>query len=366
MKKKFSVAVLFLVVIGLTTVSAKENSWNKMMVSFIEPLREIYSVDLNKKVFSDGEVKKIRDGIGKLKKATHKMRISFVSFFSRKDPAVKAKYDAFLRNLDNAERSLAYSPVKAVYYLKNTVSQCASCHSDGGKSTDFFSLFQKVSLSRQEKGRLALALRDFRASEGFYRELILDEETYSDTFLFNRNLVSYLNSAILNRDNKNKIIQTLKLLKSKAKKKFIAKNLDEKIKDIKLFKPFESTKEAIFKYKQMTDDFNLVDKKMYTFLSIKNYLHANLKKIKSKRTLAEAYMILGDIYNKFVEISVFMVSENNYELCVRTLPKSDLAKNCFEKYERSIVLGYSGSGGIKIPLFEKEKIQSLKKMLSKK
>ncbi len=352
--------------VGVSAFSAKEQSWNSMMTSFIEPLREIYSVDLNKKKFTEAETETIQKGIKKIKSATHKMRISFVSFFSRKDPAVKSKYKEFLRNLDHADKSLMVSPQKSVYYLKNTFVQCASCHSDGGKSTKFFSLFEGVNMPQADKGRLAMALRDFGASTSIYRDLVLDKRSHENVFVFNKYLINYLNSAVLGKVERKDIVADLKDLKVKLNKPFIAKNLDEKIKDIEGFKDFDSVEEAIFKYKKLEESVDQVYQQMYTVLSVKNYLHAHLKKIKNKKILAESHMILGDIYNQFVEISVFMVSERNYEICIETLPRADIAKTCLDKYVKSIILGYSGSAGTDIPLFEKEKIERLKKLVFKK
>ncbi|MGH1467337.1 MAG: hypothetical protein ACRBBP_00445 [Bdellovibrionales bacterium] len=361
-----ALGLIFLVMfVGVSAFSAKEQSWNSMMTSFIEPLREIYSVDLNKKKFTEAEKETIQKGIKKIKSATHKMRISFVSFFSRKDPAVKSKYKEFLRNLDHADKSLMASPQKSIYYLKNTFVQCASCHSDGGKSTKFFSLFDGVSMPAADKGRLAMALRDFDASTSVYRSLVLDKKNHENIFVFNKYLINYLNSAILGETKKEVIVTDLKELKKKLGEKFIAKNLDEKIKDVQSFKEFESVEEAIFKYKKLEETVDQVYQQMYTVLSVKNYLHAHLKGIKDKKILAESHMILGDIYNQFVEISVFMVSERNYEICVETLPESDIAKTCLDKYVKSIVLGYSGSAGTNVPLFEKEKIERLKKLIFK-
>jgi hypothetical protein len=101
----------------------------------------------------------------------------------------------------------------------------------------------------------------------------------------------------------------------------------------------------------------------YGFVALKNYFHGELPKLKSKEQKAQAYKALGDIYKDFNDISVFMVPERNYEMCIKTLPHTALAKNCFDNYVTNIVLGYSGSRGVKVPQYEMKKIESLKKFL---
>jgi hypothetical protein len=55
-----------------------------------------------------------------------------------------------------------------------------------------------------------------------------------------------------------------------------------------------------------------------------------------------------------------------YEACVRELPHSSLAKRCYERYEQSVYVGYTGSGGTNIPDELQVILSELKKLASVK
>jgi hypothetical protein len=218
-------------------------------------------------------------------------------------------------------------------------------------------------MSPYDRGRLALALRDFSASSAVYKKMMLKSSDPENVFIFNRSLINYLNSEVLASTDKAEILKDLAQIRANLKNEFLIKKIDQQIKDVESFKPINSIEKAIYVYKKVSKELDRNKEKIYTTLAVKNHLHSNLKEIEKKHLLAEVYKTLGDIYSDFAELSVFMVPERNYELCVKTLPKSDLAKDCFERYTNSVVLGYSGSAGTNVPQFEKDRIKKLKKLI---
>ena len=340
----------------------KDASWQKMMRSFIAPVAEFYSIGLEKETFTKKDKKKLKEVAKELNENSKKAKFSKMSHFSKKDPAIQERFNDFLRTLKSAENSISSSPKQGVYYLRQSIMQCASCHSMGGKSTHFFQALNSDKIPLYDQGHFALALRDYEASAEIYKKLILDKPQEKNSYLLEDQIRYYLNASLLAGTPKAEVIGTLEKLKKQTKGKDFL-HLKQKIADVKSFTPIKSFDDAIRRHNIMGSKFRVAETKTYSFLALKNYFHAELPKLKDKEQKAQTYKALGDIYKDFNDISVFMVPERNYELCIKTLPKTPLAKNCFDNYVTNIVLGYSGSRGVKVPKSEMKKIEELKSLL---
>lgn len=366
MTKKYAF-LFFVSAITATTLAAvsdsNSNYWSEKMMNLVNPVIRIYSIDLNKETFDPKEKEVLLNAVKDLKTTSHGLRFSFINFFSSKDPAVRAEFREFKHNLDMAEKTMDHSTKQSVFYIRSAIGQCASCHSKGGKSTHLFDLFKDTKLPLTDKGRLALAIRDYDASAKIFKSIMLDPSLQDNYFKMNDVLVSYLNSAILSHYNNAQIVDDLKAVQKTTTNKGTQNDLSFIIKDIEGSKKLETFNQAMEKFKTYSKDLKHIEHSTFTTLKIKNVLHESLSHLDKNQKL-QAYEALGDIYSYFPEISIFMVPENYYELCVRTQPKSDTAKSCFEKYKSKIVLGYSGSMGTSIPEYEKAKIESLKKLTS--
>ena len=91
-------------------------------------------------------------------------------------------------------------------------------------------------------------------------------------------------------------------------------------------------------------------------------LHEALQKTKNSSEKAEIYLLLGNSYDIISDLGVWDLPELYFESCVRVLPKSNTAKKCFKNYEKTVILGFSGSAGIFIPANEQKKLKELKEL----
>ncbi|MCO5113218.1 MAG: hypothetical protein M9899_03485 [Bdellovibrionaceae bacterium] len=343
------------------TALAQSEEWTRKMLGFVGPVAKIYSVDLNKSTFTEQERATLSSAIQDLNNVSHGLKFSVINFFSKKDPAIKAEYDQFKHSLDMAEKLMPLDPKQSVFYTRHAIGQCAACHSKGGKSTHLFDLFKDNKIPETEKGHLALAMRDYQASAEIFKTILLTSATPSDYFQTHRALVHYINSALLADYDKDKILVDLKNIQDKATNKGTLNDLKNLRSNVSKPQEIKSVQEALTELQSYQSDFMTFEKSLYTSLKIKNLLHEKLKDLKTNEERASAYAALGDIYAHFPEISIFMVPENYYALCVRTHPKTELASECFKKYEDKIILGYSGSSGMHVPEFERARIKELKK-----
>lgn len=344
------------------TAWAQSHEWSQKMFHFIAPVTKIYSIDLNKSSFTEEERATLSSAIRDLNNVSHGLKFSVINFFSKKDPAVRAEYDQFKHSLSMAEKFIPIDAKQSVFYARHAIGQCAACHAKGGKATHLFELFKDTKIAEPEKGRLALAMRDYDASTQIFKNILLDASLQEDYFQTHRILVNYVNSSLLAGKKKEELITNLESILKHQQNRGTHTDLKALLADIRQAPLMNTTQEAIDAYQSFDGNPPLLERALYSALSIKKVLHQNLKDIKSAPDKSQVYKILGDIYAQFPEISIFMVPENYYELCIRTSPKTDIAGECFQKYQTKIVLGYSGSMGTHIPDYEKTKIRDLKKL----
>lgn len=96
------------------------------------------------------------------------------------------------------------------------------------------------------------------------------------------------------------------------------------------------------------------------YLRASSLLHDGLRETKDKVVQAKIYHLLGQSYETLSETGTWDLPEFYFEACVRSAPKTPIAQQCFKDFERSMVLGFSGSAGIFIPKEERIRMSELK------
>ncbi len=98
------------------------------------------------------------------------------------------------------------------------------------------------------------------------------------------------------------------------------------------------------------------------FLRASSLLHECLRSAKNAKEKARIYQLLGTSYNTVAESSLWDLPIFYFEACIRTAPKTLIAKVCYRDFERALILGYSGSAGIFVPKEEQERMTELRSL----
>lgn len=77
-------------------------------------------------------------------------------------------------------------------------------------------------------------------------------------------------------------------------------------------------------------------------------------------TRAKALFLAGRAAEELRELNFWTLHERYYELCIDAAPGSDLAKNCFKLLNDSVLMGYTGSSGLRLPPEESQRLARLK------
>jgi hypothetical protein len=99
-----------------------------------------------------------------------------------------------------------------------------------------------------------------------------------------------------------------------------------------------------------------------TMLRASSFLHDLLSNFPKSRFRAEAYLMLASAYDSLPGFTIWDLADEYLEACIFENPHSEIAEKCFDRYETSITVGYTGSSGTHIPFAVKQhltKMQSL-------
>jgi hypothetical protein len=98
------------------------------------------------------------------------------------------------------------------------------------------------------------------------------------------------------------------------------------------------------------------------YLRASSILHEYLRSAPTGPKRAEAEYALGKIYDAIRDLGFWDLHETYFEACVRDAPHTDLAKQCFTRYQDSIEMGYTGTAGTHIPAPVNKKMQALREL----
>ncbi|MBS1962060.1 MAG: hypothetical protein JST04_07590 [Bdellovibrionales bacterium] len=76
-------------------------------------------------------------------------------------------------------------------------------------------------------------------------------------------------------------------------------------------------------------------------------------------TAAKALYLAGLSYDVLYDYGVRDFGEFYYRACIRTTPHTNLARECYRRYEESVYFGYTGSGGTYIPSDVRARLNAL-------
>ncbi len=354
-----------------------KNQWPDHMQSFAHSVVTLAPFIYNSKNYVDpAHHDQIAKELHQFSDAAHDIKPDMGEAITGSDPLVQYSLVELKADVSRAEEAfknghLDYS--RGV--MKNVMAHCFQCHSlsDSGTKTHFdVEVFKNLKLSPLEKADLFIASRDFDDSKRLL-ELMLKNSDFSraSAFEFESALHRYMALMVrVQKDPKGTLLE-LKLLQ---KRKEIPVYIHDLIQSWSVsLKNWEKEKpnsqslmlqaEKHFKAAQKLQAFPKDHQGDVEYLRVTSLLHDFLKLKQSKESEAEAYVMLGQSYEVLDDLGVWNLHEMYYESCVRRLPQSDLAKNCFQRLQSSIQLGFSGSAGVNIPENETKHLEELKKFL---
>jgi hypothetical protein len=342
-------------------------SWQEKMKSLGDTVTDL----LPELVSSQGNPEAIEKGAKALSELSHDLKAG-QGKQKLVPPADNDPTIGFLADQFSEQTGRAYKAIKQgqVAYgkdlLRSVTSYCIACHSrhDNGPAFAAVPTTEKANrLSKEEKAALYVALRQFDKGLAEYRQLVADPELLKKRpFDWER----YLRQAIAIAVRVKKDPQLASELISAALQSpdlavFQTTQLKQWQKAVEAWKKEPPIKvnteaghtlemrrlfrEAIAGQQLMLDNHSTE----IQFLRASAAAHEVLRVARDPKTKAEAFMVAGKSYESLINPLFWPMHEFFYEACVRQLPHSEIAQQCYSSYVKSVYFGYTGSAGTYIP-----------------
>lgn len=348
-----------------TNAANPEAPWPEKMKSLSETLSDLLPLVASRVKFqNEKNGEKIEAGTRRLRSLAHSLKAGSAP---NADPSMKIMSGLFEEDIERALEGLhAGNREYARQILKDTTSYCIQCHTQTNNGPNFPKLDLKINVSELppvEQAEFFAATRQFdRSLEAYERALKDPNLAKLDPFEWEQSARSALAIVVRVKNDPKTAgqllarIQTPASLPASTKTAITAwrKSIQDWSKE-KRGKPTSpkgvlSTAEELIKTAQKHQEFPLDHSQDIVYFRAASLLHEFLQSKGSSDDLsARALYLAGIAAEATRDMNFWTLHETYYEQCVRTLPHSKQALECFERLRESVTLGYSGSGGVRIP-----------------
>ncbi len=272
----------------------------------------------------------------------------------------------FSREADYAVKSLkAGHRAYARVILSSMTNYCVACHTRTNTGPSFVGFKGDPRLERLPpfaKGNYLVAIREFDRALGEFQKIAEDESAaQSRIYDYERSLRYALSVAVRVKRDPDlalKLVETVNanakapyFLKAQAlewKKSLLEWKAEKPVRDADANKLFTEATRLVAKARE-TQKFPADRSADILYLRASGVLHELLGLAPKGEFASKALYLAGLSYDVLSDYGIRDFSEFYYRSCIRTTPHSEIAKECYRRYEESVYLGYTGSGGTYIP-----------------
>lgn len=296
------------------------------------------------------------------------------------DPAIQFVSGMFRDDLGRASRSLKMGQVGyAKNVLKSSISYCIFCHTRNGSDHAFPLIKEFSSFANQgnwiEKISFLAATRNYEAVS---KDVVAALEKENDALVNPLDLEKAvrINLAIhvrVKQDYAAGEALARSVLSSNATSTSLKKNAKQWIRDFEFLKG--DLKKVYSKDEDLIKTARILLKgisdKPQAFevhgpevkvLRATALLHQLLGQYPQSRYTNEGLFLIGAAYDAMRDMGLWSLHEMYYYVCVEKQPHTDLAQKCYKRYKDSVVLGYAGSSGMKVPEAVQIHLNTLKRL----
>lgn len=383
--------LVFLLVLGLASCqstesvkekSSKENisthSWKSKMHMMAMHLRNLTPFIYQEDQFSSPKnTQFIQENIAELSKTIQNFKKIPKNSFPEQDPALQVTLNRLQYDVQSAHQSfLSKNYSFSRNSLKNTAQYCVFCHTRRSTGLSLDLKVETASLegvSPLEKSDYYTATRQFGQAKEILRKTLLSSSQESH-FLKEKALKKLL---LLELRKASDISGTLKILsqyqlhpETPDYMKDLLKTWSQDLSQLKSIPPYKRKTlkqlEKLMVSAQSRKKYFYDESVNMSFLVASQGLYDLLATSQSTQDRAKTYYLLGQSYEVLRDLGLWNLNEVYYESCIRTLQKTPLAKECYQQLEKSVSIGFSGSGGYFLPYSVRQFLQKMKEMAEPK
>lgn len=316
----------------------------------------------------DLEQDRFRTEVRRLKGYIHQAE----NHFEDQPISARITYGMLRERIDNvASLSSDNSLITARSILSESMELCASCHTRDGKSRPGFGISRLHELDEFQAAEFSFLSRDYGSALTSYKNFLAADadDSYRRSLALDR-VLAITTEIYGDFDTGSQVLKELKLVSDSEKIRVASwQSVFSKLKNqSSLASPM--TPRNI----QEMDQFLIRD-----WPSIQSFLNWNEQQaywmlIRRKlNTLLENSLDAGDVpillyWQAVADRSTHFqfydsLSRRYLERCMREYPRHPFARRCFDEFELLMIVSFSGSGGINIPVEVRKEINELRRIV---
>jgi len=353
--KKILLPFLLLLLLLPATSFAQETLRNRMDYVF-EVFRSLFYYTADEDRFKDPDnreeifrlIEELRTNFN-----AHELKTSDYS----KDPGYLSALESLRRVLDDSRHRFAEGRHGyALWRLRSIPGYCITCHVRYEVPIDFSTeSMEDYELSSFELGQFLMASRQFdKASEALLEVVEDPKERFNRMEALRKWMVIYTR---VNPDPQH-ALTVLTRLRSKVD---FSTNEEEEIKGwIRSLRRWQRESgaqistlrraEALMTQGLQMQESRLDGNGLVELLRATSLLHKLMERsAPTGSDRARALYLLGRSYTELTDVFTYEMPEIFLRQCIRQHPGTEDAKNCYRIYSENVTMGYSGSGGTRIP-----------------
>lgn len=365
------------------TSAAPPASWVEKMQALSHTLSELLPLVASRTKFNDEKNQpRIEEGTKRLKTLAHDLKSASTP---NADPSLRVMTGLFEEDIERALESLQSGNREyARSVLKDTTSYCIQCHTQSNNGPEFPRLNLNINtadLPLLERAEFFAATRQFDPAMETYTAVVADPSLpKTNPFEWEQAARSAL--AIVVRVKKDPAA-TQELLAAIGKNPSIPPSTQEAItawkRSVNEWKKEKAATakvaakgiqkdplnraENMIKKAQARQAFPLDHSQDIAFFRASELLHDWLSEHgRNDANSGKALYLAGIAAEATRDMNFWTLHETYYEMCIRSAPHSKQAEQCYGRLKESLVLGYSGSGGVRIPPEVNRKLEELKSL----
>lgn len=356
-------------------------SWNEKMRGLSQVLQELL-IDLSSDYrFNDPKrFKQIEKNAGKLAELAHSLKLKEAPA-PDSDPTLRFIASEFAKEASLAHGSLkAGNRAYARSVLKSLTGYCVACHTRNGSGPSFWKTGENPalkSLDSVERGNFLASIRQFDEALVEYEKVVAEPGApINEALNWERAIRAGLAVAVRVKADPDRALglveKVLAAPKGPSYLKQQAVQWKKSIEDWKKEFPVKASENAPLPEEVLFSEANRLMNEAkalqrypadrsadVVYLRASGRLHELMSRFPKSKHSTEALYLSGLSYEVLQDLGLWDLHEFYYLACIIKEPHTPKARQCFNHYEQSVYLGYTGSAGSDIPGEVREKLDRL-------
>lgn len=356
--------------------NAPPQSWSAKMAELTETLTELLPLISSRARFDDeANFKKIETQTENLRSLAHSLKTDSAP---SADPSLQVVSRLFDEDISRALQSLRHGNREyARAVLRDTTSYCIQCHTQSNNGPDFPRLNLAINtdaLSPLDRAEFFAATRQFEPAIETYEQVLNDQAlAESHPYAWEQAARNALAIVVRVKRDPQAAAELLKIIaRNRAKPKPMEDILTAWKHSVREWQNERTPPPANEKDKlalaeklignaQYRQDFPLDHAQDVAYFRAASLLSEILSSTNEPNQLRTRALYLAGVAAEATrDMNFWTLHETYYERCIRQAPHTKQALQCYNRLNDSIVLGYSGSGGVNIPAEVMRRLESLR------